>query len=251
MASLKKIIEYLDDLLEINKFSDSSTNGLQVDSGNDNIESIALAVDSGLSVIEAAKNSQLLIVHHGFFWGGIRSIDSALSKKLSCLYTNQCSLAAYHLPLDAHPEVGNNFELARLLGLVKLKSYFNFDGQNIGVIGEFEKSLDFKTIEAKLKPVSEGAPIFSWNFGKQAIKTVGIVTGSGSSALDACAKANLDLFISGEPKQEAYHTAKDLKLNAIFAGHYGTETFGVKALGRKLSEKFNVKVNFIEQPTGV
>lgn len=253
MAQLNSVISCLDSLLRSGEFADSAYNGLQVDGGESDVRLVAYAVDSGLSVIEAAVKAEadLLIVHHGLMWGGEQAVVGPYGKKVELLMRHHCSLYASHLPLDAHREVGNGFELARHIGLENLEPFCQYKGQMIGAKGMSQKSQPLekfielaKTIPGALEPVV-------LPFGKREIQRVGIVTGSGSFAIHSAAQDGLDLLISGEAKQEAYHLAKELKVNAIFAGHYATETFGVSALARRLQKDFDVKTIFIDEPTGI
>jgi dinuclear metal center YbgI/SA1388 family protein len=254
MSNLTSLVHFLDTLLKPAVFRDSALNGLQVESSKQNILKVATAVDAGLSVIEKAIQfgAHLLIVHHGLFWGGSYPITGALAKKIELLLSKGCSLYAAHLPLDAHLEVGNNAELARYMNLDQVTPYFEHDGQPIGVRASAtppRKRDDFiERGKAMLGALSQ--PLLL-PFGKELINTVGIVTGSGSSAISACAEAGIDLLITGEAKQSAYHEAKERKQNVLFLGHYATETFGVRALGTLLKKRFEVEEIFIDEPTGI
>lgn len=253
MTNLNEIIPFLNTLLESTSFDDASSNGLQVESPETTISKVALSVDSGLSIIERAvsEQAQLLIVHHGLFWGDIRSISGVLAKKITLLIQSRCSLYASHLPLDAHQQVGNGSELARFLGAIDIKPFCEYRGKLIGAQGSFEKltSIDEITEKCRNIPHSKGLTILP--FGKKEIKNIGIVTGSGAFAITKCKEEGLDLLVSGEPKHEAYHLAKELGINAIFAGHYATETFGVLALGRELRNKYGVETIFLNEETGI
>ena len=253
-ATLSSIVTFLDQLLAVQTFQDTALNGLQVESGSTEIKSVAVAVDAGSSIIERAidLDADLLIVHHGIFWGECRAITGGLGKKVRKLLSGQCSLYASHLPLDAHLSVGNGAELARFFGLGEIQGYFEYRGQNIGVKASLSsaKPLQYFVDRAKEMIGALATPLLL-PFGASDVRTVGIVTGSGSSALDACALAGLDLLISGEPKQEVYHHAKELRQSCLFAGHYATETFGIRALQRILSDRFRVETHFIDEPTGI
>jgi len=253
MASLTGMTEFLDQWLNTAAFNDSSRNGLQVDSGAPEVSRVAVAVDSGLSVIEAAieQQAQLLIVHHGLLWGAEHPVTGNFGKKVRALINGGCSLYASHLPLDAHPEVGNNVELARLVGLNYLEPYMPYKGGLLGIRGSTlsPRSLDWFANE--LASIPGASPCLTLPFGPAAISTVGVVTGSGLLALEESARLGLDLFITGEPKQSAYHDAKELGINVLFAGHYATETFGVRAVGERLKEVFGIETLFIDEPTGI
>ncbi|MBX7145257.1 MAG: Nif3-like dinuclear metal center hexameric protein [Oligoflexia bacterium] len=253
MADLKEINSYLTNLLSPHNFRDSSLNGIQVESSQTTVSRVAVAVDAGLSIIEQAiqGKAQLLIVHHGIFWGHEQAVRGPLARKLELLLKNGCSLMAWHLPLDAHPELGNNIELARYYGLSSCAPFLKMDGAFIGFKGTLQTAAKpeyFIDLSRKMQGAKE--PLFL-AFGKQSIKSVGIVTGSAAFGVREAAAEGLDLYVTGEPKQDVYHLAKELGINALFAGHYATETFGVRSLGKKLEKEFNVSSWFIDEPTGI
>ncbi len=254
MIQLPSLLSYLDSLLQPKLYQDVALNGLQVESGTETIRTVAFAVDCGKSIVEAAvkKEADMLIVHHGLFWGTEQAITGPLAQKISLLLSNGCSLFASHLPLDGNAEVGNGFELARHIGLENIEGFCEYLGQTVGALGSLPKPLSRSEIVGKLKEI-EGAlesPLLL-PFGKEEVKSIGVVTGSGAFAIPLCKEMGIDLLISGEPKQEAYHLAKELEVNALFAGHYATETFGVRALSRRIEQDFDVSTVFIEEPTGI
>jgi len=252
---LHSLVQFLDALLlsgtEDAVAIDSARNGLQVESGGD-IKKVAFAVDSGASIIEKAieLEAQLLVVHHGLFWGQESAISGVFGRKIERLMKRGCSLYASHLPLDAHQEVGNNVELARFLNLERVKPAFSIKGCHIGATAHTHKARKLQEFVSKLATL-RAAPPLVLPFGKSEISTVGIITGSGAALLEQCPSLGIDLFISGEPKQSAYHLAKELQINAIFAGHYATETFGVRALQKKISKDFDIATIFIDEDTGI
>ena len=253
-TNLSAIVDCLNQLLENDKYRDEFLNGLQVDSGNQEIKKVAGAVDAGLSVFESAvaEGADLLLTHHGLLDINSQRITGVHAKKIQTLIKGGCSLYTSHLPLDGNLEVGNAAELARHLDMVDILPYFVIDGRSIGVSARFKQEKSLKEITSMLSMLEGGSsqPMLL-NFGKQRIKTVGIVTGSGSSAIGASAEAGFDLLISGESKQKAYHMAKEFQTNVIFAGHYATETFGVKALLRHLALRFQISTVFVHEPTGI
>jgi len=253
MTSISTVINYLNNILTPEKYKDSSSNGLQIDSGNPEIKKIGLAVDSGISVLEEAvkNNCDLLICHHGIFWGGEYSITELLAKKTKILIDGGCSLYVSHLPLDGNLDVGNNSELAKLFELKDVEGFFEIEGSTIGVKGNTKEKVDIEYFISKSSGIIGAIKPFVLPFGKDSISSVGIVSGSGSSAIPVCAKEQIDLLISGEPKQESYHSAKDCSQSVLFLGHYATETFGVVALGKRLEKELNIKTYFIDQPTGI
>lgn len=247
---LSKITSFLDEYLEIEKFNDTSNNGLQVE-GEKEIEKIAFAVDACLETFErAAKiDANLIVAHHGLIWGGIDYIRGILFRRLKFLIEKGISLYAAHLPLDVHKEVGNNAMLLKMLDLEPKESFGEYKGVKIGWIGEFDepKLLDeiVNTVETKLNVKANVL-----EFGDKKIKRVAAVSGKGAFSLNEAIENGLDLLITGEAEHEAYHIAKEGKINVIFAGHYATETLGVKALMDVIKQKFDVDVEFIDIPTG-
>jgi dinuclear metal center YbgI/SA1388 family protein len=214
------------------------------------IKKIGFAVDAVLSTFQKAKHEKidLLIVHHGIKWkkqkNNINKIRENFLKK------NKIALYAVHLPLDLNSKYGNNIELAKILNLKEVKKFGKYHGFKIGYKGEFKKTINLNNIAKILnKELKTKCKIFK--FGKKQIKTIGIVSGGGSDAIEEAVKQKLDCFLTGEIPLHAYHIAKDYKISIIEAGHYATETLGVKALIQLIKEKFNIKVIFIDNPTGV
>ena len=253
MAQLTSIIGYVDNLLQPKLFNDSALNGLQVDAGEGTIRIVAYAVDAGLSVIERAiaEEAQLLIVHHGLFWGKVHPISGAFGEKIKILLKQRCSLYASHLPLDASLEVGNGVELARFFGLKQIEGFCEYNGKMVGAKGILEKPVELEYFTERAAGMVGLAGPLVLPFGNREIRRVGIVTGSGAFAITPCQQEGLDLLISGEPKQEVYHQARELHMNALFLGHYATEIFGVRALAQRLEENFDVRTFFINEPTGI
>jgi len=253
-STIQAVTTYLDDLLESTKYKDASINGLQIEASDRPIKHIAFAVDCGLSVIEQATSlkADLLVVHHGLWWQSVQPIVGPLAAKLRLCFNKGLSIYASHLPLDGHPTLGNAAQLAEFLQLQNLRGFFEHGDRTIGVSGVFPKPVPIQDVAARLGMcVGSVHPPLVLEFGKREIGSAAIVTGSGSIALEACARAPFDLLISGEPKHEVYHRAKELACSAIFAGHYVTETFGVRALQRVLAETFRVETSWIDEPTGI
>ena len=251
MASLTEITDYLYEELNIPRYADSSVNGVQVE-GRAEVNKVCVALDSGLSIVKTAveKKADFLFVHHGQFWGGGPPVVGVYRELLELLLLNKITLYACHIPLDAHVELGNNFALARHIGLTDLKQCFDHEGQQIGCKGNNQSTIE--EIEAKLKTLPGGdAPIISCLFGPNPPKKIAICSGGAANELYKYEYEGFDTFISGEAKQYAYHFCKERKLNAIFAGHYRTETLGVRLVGEQLKEKFGVEFEFIDEPTGI
>jgi dinuclear metal center YbgI/SA1388 family protein len=248
---LYDLVNYMDDYLKINEITDVSINGLQIE-GKRDVKKICLGVDSSLEIFKetSKRKADLLIVHHGLIWGGLKNIRGLVKERISSLVENGISLYAAHLPLDMHPEVGNNIELIKILNLSDPEPFGAYHGVKIGFKGRCEKA---KSIQELSKTLEKSLPakVESFNFGPDKIKSVGIVSGGGGSAFEDCIKEELDLFITGEPSHTIYHIAKESGINLIFAGHYATEKLGVMALGRKVEEKYGLKAEFIDIPTGL
>lgn len=250
---LMKIVEWLDDYLKIESYkqADNALNGLQVASVNQSVKKVALAVDACLSTFEKSHKIgvDLICVHHGLFWGKQASIIGNLYERVKYLQENQLALYAVHLPLDAHQESGNNRVISEQLGLKKIKGFGDYRGVIIGIEGEWETPISMEKICHLMKVESEGKEFL--NFGKSEIKKVGIVSGAAASMVIQAIKKGFDLFITGESSHEVYHLCKEQKMNIIFAGHYQTETGGVRAVGKLLEKKFGIESEFIEDPTGL
>jgi dinuclear metal center YbgI/SA1388 family protein len=257
--TLSSITTFLDELLPPLAYLDSSQNGLQLDAGRGDVTHIAFAVDAGESVIAEAvsRGADLLVVHHGLLWSTApAAITGPLGRKVKLLIEGGCSLYGSHLPLDGHQEVGNGAQLAQMLGLHDVKPFCFYKGGPVGCWGRCTRTMTFESASSILQALSGASPHLILPFGKSSFSTVAIVTGSGSFALEECARADIDLFISGEPKHEAYHLAKELRQSALFAGHYATETVGVLALKQRLEQKsieksWNLRTSFIDEPSGI
>ncbi len=246
-----ELVAFLDEYLQISAYPDKSSNGLQVE-GKPEVERVAFAVDTTLKTIERAAKAKadMLIVHHGMIWGGLNYITGMHYKRLRALIENGLNLYAAHLPLDAHPEVGNNVELLKLLGLKPKGPFGDYRGLSIGYWGEFERP---EPIEKVAQIIAEklDATVKTYEFGKREVKTVGAVSGAGAFALEEAWKKGIDLLITGESGHADYLTAVDLPQSVLVAGHYKTETLGVKALMGLLKERFGLDVFFIDEPTGL
>ena len=248
MAKLKEVVDFLDNELGIKDVEDRSNNGLQV-SGNEEVKRIAFAVDACLEVFEKAKEFDMIIVHHGLSWGdSLKYLTGINYSRVKFLVENNISLYAAHLPLDKHKAYGNNAQFCKIFGFSNVKEFGDYNGQVIGFSGEKEISLkDFvKEINEKLNTKCKVL-----DFGNEKIKNIGVVSGGGSSALNEAIDKDLDCFVTGEIPHYAYQLAKEGKINLIAAGHYATETLGVKALMNPVKEKFNVEVKFIDAPSGL
>ncbi len=249
LSTLKK---YLDEELNIEQFAgDSSLNGLQVE-GAGKVARATLAVDAcNLSIRKAVANrSQILIVHHGLFWGGPVPVTGILRKRLALLLKNHLSLYAAHLPLDCHPRIGNNARLADMLKLEKAETFGNYKGLDLGIMGLLPRPITPSGFARKTgKLLSSRAEVFP--FGGKKISRLAIVSGGGASLALQAARAGCDALLTGEPAHSAYHPAREAGISLICGGHYATETVGIKALGELISSNFGMETVFVDIPTGL
>ena len=245
MVNAKEIAEFLNSELKIHDIEDSSCNGLQVENEVE-IKKIGFAVDACLESMKKAKDAscQMLITHHGMIWEGIKYIKGDTYKKVSFLIKNDLALYAAHLPLDRHEEHGNNIKLADMLGLRNIGPFGFHNGKPIGFIGETNTTLE----EIKNKLTENNLRTDCFCHGNNEIKKIAIISGNGKGEVYQAVLAGADLYLTGEKNYKYHNLAKENNFNVICAGHYATETLGVKALMLLLKEKFNVEVEFIDNP---
>ncbi|MBN2454065.1 Nif3-like dinuclear metal center hexameric protein [Candidatus Woesearchaeota archaeon] len=252
MPSLFSITRFLDEILRIRDIADSSNNGLQVGKGGE-IFKVAFAVDACLDAFEKAKKAgaNLVVVHHGISWkDSLKYLTDFNYKRINFLMSSSMALYAAHLPLDKHNDYGNNVQLFRLLKLKNTKPFGEYEGDFIGYSGEFEKEMEVEEVAAILKE-NLGSECKILKFGREKIRTAAVVSGRAAECLAEAVQKGVDVLITGEVVHESYHTAKDGGINVIAAGHYKTETLGVKALMPLVQQKFNIPTVFIESDTGM
>ena len=252
MVNRDEIVNFLNEYLNVLAFPDKSRNGLQVE-GKEEVEKIAFAVDACMDTFIKARafGADMLIVHHGLIWGGIEYVRGLVQKRLKFLLENELNLYAAHLPLDLHPEVGNNAQLLKLLELEPREPFGSYNGLNIGYISEFDEPKPLPLVAQILVEKLKTDYVKAYEFGVEEIRRVGVVSGRGGFAIPEAIEKGVNLFITGEFLHDDYHTAKEGRLSVIAAGHYASETLGVKALMPILREKFGVKTVFIDNPTGL
>ena len=250
---LESIVQYMDEYLSVAAHPDypGALNGLQVD-GPESVERIAVAVDaSEASIAEAARRgADLMIVHHGLFWGGLRPLTGRNLRRVRGLIENDIALYSCHLPLDGHAEVGNSALLARAIGLELDGRFASFQGAPIGWHGWPDPSLDLAGLMAALQKAL-GGPVHVIPGGPERIDRVGVVTGGGASFIEEAARMGLDALVTGEGSHHSHFDAMELGVHLLLGGHYATETFGVRALGAHLAERFDLTFEFVDQPTGL
>jgi dinuclear metal center YbgI/SA1388 family protein len=246
------IVSLLDKTLRTSEISDRSVNGLQVE-GVSEITKIGLAVDASLKTYKLARKNdcQMLIVHHGIIWEGIKSITGPMHRQIEFLIKTGMNLYASHLPLDLHPILGNNAMIAKTLGLKNIQPFGVYkNGTHLSFEGELPRAATLKSM-AELVKNKFGGPAVTLPFGPQKIKSVAIMSGGGSFALAEAIQKKIDLFVTGESSHENHHAALEGKINVIYGGHYHTEKLGVQAVGEFLKKKFKVETVFLDVPTKV
>ena len=251
MTALSKIVDYTNDFLRIREIGDwdNALNGLQIENSGD-VTKIGASVDASTRILEAAakQNVDLVIVHHGLFWPGLQPVTGVLQRQLNLAFKNNIALYSAHLPLDLHPLVGNNAQLATVLGLTSNQPFFEEKGQLTGV--KACVSLPRDQLDRKLQKGLSG-PVKTFMFGPKKTGTIGIITGGAGSEIYKVAQEGIDTFITGEAPHWAVVAADELGMNLLLGGHYATEVFGVKALAAHLSKRFKVPWAFIDCPTGM
>jgi dinuclear metal center YbgI/SA1388 family protein len=251
-APIRDILAEADRLLEPARFSDFGPNGLQVPGPHD-ASVVASAVSANAETFEKAADmdTDLLLVHHGLFWPAAGPLDHVLKRRLQLLFDADIALAAYHLPLDAHPEIGNNALLARALGAAGLTPFADHKGQPIGFLAELPgDGLTATDLQVATEQVTNH-PTLAFLAGPERIARIGIVTGGGADYLPDAAEAGADAFITGEVPERSMALAQEHSIHLIAAGHYATETFGIKRLGETLAERFGLQHVFIDVPNPI
>ena len=246
-----ELVNWLNDYLRIADYKDISLNGLQVE-GAEEVQKVAVAVDSSQSTFEQAADmgADMLIVHHGLFWGRQIPVTGIHKKRIKYLLDKDISLYAAHIPLDAHKEVGNNWGLARILAMTELEDFGEWQGMPIGVKGVFPTPLSLKDLaDAIEKALGESVLVHAG--GKMEVSSLGIISGGAAWDVITAAEQGLDAFLTGEPKHETFYDSFERGINSLYAGHYMTETVGVNLLADKLKEEFALATEFVLLPTGL
>jgi dinuclear metal center YbgI/SA1388 family protein len=252
-AAASEILAELDRVLEPERFEDYCVNGLQVP-GPDQVRTIATGVSAHAELFELAarEHAQLLLVHHGLFWGsGVTALDALLKRRLQILFDAGIALAAYHLPLDAHPQFGNNALLAQALGGGELSPFALHRGQPIGFLATFPgDGLPAHELFARAAAITGREPLV-FEAGPPRVRRLAIVSGAGADYTADAAAAGADALLTGEPAERSMALARESGVHLIAAGHYATETLGVKRLGEHVAERFDVRHVFLDVPNPV
>lgn len=247
MADRDAIVAFADELLEVERYRDYGPIGLQVE-GAPEVTKIVCAVSASLELFELAAESgaQMVLVHHGIFWDGEPLvIERRLKGRLKVLFERDLSLVAYHLALDAHPEIGNAARLARELG-VEVEGNF----AEIGVAGSLPEPVSAEIFAARVGKALDREPL-GFLFGPDPVRTVAILTGGGGRNLLDAAHAGYDLFLTGEAKEQTRRDARELGIHFLAAGHHATERLGIQALAERIGERFGVAWEYLELPNPV
>jgi dinuclear metal center YbgI/SA1388 family protein len=251
MISLADLVSFLDSELRVAEIADypGAVNGLQLANGG-RVGRIVAAVDASLPVIEAAAKGGpgLLIVHHGMFWQGTQAIAGAYYRKLKTAMDAGLAVYSSHLPLDVHPEWGNNILLAKAVGLINPQPFFEKKGLYLGLRGEM--TVDRSEFAGILRK-AVGAGVHLCPGGPQSISSIGIITGGAGGEVAEVAAAGVDTFVTGEGPHWSYPLAEELGINLFYAGHYATETFGVKRVAEIIEQRYKLPWHFIDHPTGL
>jgi len=249
MARRRDIVSYLDECLAVASIDDSSRNGLQVE-GAEEVHRVGLAVDASLEAYRRAAEAgcQMLAVHHGIIWNGLQSVTGVWYRHLRFLIEQDLNLYAAHLPLDLHADLGNNARLASMLNLRETVPFGMYRGRMIGFAGRRPDRPTLETLVAELS-AGLGGPCTTLPFGPPRIASVGIVSGGGSDALPEAVQKGLHCLVTGEPNHANHHFALEAGISVVYAGHYHSETPGVKALGPMLEKQFGVETVFLDVPT--
>jgi dinuclear metal center YbgI/SA1388 family protein len=250
-AKLVDIVAYLDEYLRVSEVPDAAhaVNGLQVSNAG-TVNQLAGAVDLCKATIDMAaeQGADLMLVHHGLFWGGLRPLTGRDYRRVATLVSHDIAVYSGHLPLDLHADVGNNALLVRQLGVTQRGQFGEEYGIRIGVWGELDIS---RAALAQRLAALLGVTPRVLPFGPERVQRIGVVTGAAGSMIAQAAAAGLDTFITGEGRHHSFFDAEELGLNVFYAGHYATETLGVKALAEHIASRFNLPWTFLDHPTGL
>jgi dinuclear metal center YbgI/SA1388 family protein len=248
---LQDLQVYLDEFLRVREVPDypQALNGVQV-ANSGNVTRIAVAVDAVQHTIERAVESgaDLLLVHHGLFWDGNQPVTGRRYRRLRALFEADLAVYSAHIPLDVHPEVGNNAVLARALGVEVQGSFGEYKGHPLGVWGTLEMRRE--ALGARLDELL-GGPVRMIACGPERVRRVGVITGGAGEMIGAAQAAGLDAFVTGEGAHHHFFDAEEGGINLFFGGHYATEVWGVRALAQHLEDRFGLPWTFIDHPTGL
>lgn len=245
-----KLFAHLDEYLGVSQFKDYCPNGLQVE-GTSQVEKIALGVSVNQALIDQAIEwgADTIMAHHGLFWrGDPQRLTGFRRNRLKAVLENDINVAGYHLPLDAHPQVGNNACIARELGLVDTFMFGSAGGQPLGLAGTLKSAVPAAELLRKVIDIcdSDAENVVSFLNGPALVQKVGVITGGGGKMIEDAIDAEVDFYITGEPEEPSMGIAAEAGIHFVAAGHHRTETFGIKALGEHIAARFGVETRFFE-----
>ena len=246
-VALTELVQYLDQLLQPGQFRDYCPNGLQVE-GRARISKLVTGVTASQRLLDQAIawGADAILVHHGYFWKGERhEVVGIKRRSLATLLGNEVSLLAYHLPLDAHPEVGNNARLGRLLGMDRHEPLQPEDPGGVGNIGTLPEALAAGTLVEQLEQIT-GRSALHIGDAEALVRRIAWCTGAAQGYIEAAVAAGADLFVTGEVSEQTVHIAREEGIHFVAAGHHATERYGVQALGEHLAETFSLQHRFID-----
>ena len=240
---------YLDGLLRVNEISDYCPNGLQVE-GKVKIQKIVTGVTASQALIDKAidVNADAILVHHGYFWKGETQVITGMKKKrIAALLANDINLYGYHLPLDVHPEYGNNRQLGDLLQVENIRAATQIKPVGVVMLGELAESMSASTLQEKLQRLL-GRQVLVETTEGSTLTSIAWCTGGGQGFIESAVELGVDGFITGEVSEQTIHTAREMNISFFAAGHHATERYGIKALGEHIKEHFAIDVEFIDIP---
>jgi dinuclear metal center YbgI/SA1388 family protein len=246
----ERLARHLDEILRVDAIPDDSMNGLQV-ANSGKLTAVASAVDASAASIRKAAESKadFLIVHHGLFWGKPVPLTGPMRDRVRLLIESDIALYACHLPLDLHPELGNNIRLCREMGWNTSFEFGDYHGVTIGRGVVPRRPVPLEDLARRLQETTGAEPVV-WRFGPSRAKRIAVISGGAMSMLEQVASSGFDTFLTGEFRHSSYWFAKEAGINVVFGGHYATETFGVRALGERIRSNFGLETGFLDLPTG-
>jgi dinuclear metal center YbgI/SA1388 family protein len=250
--SLSALVAYLDEYLEARKGSDFGPNGLQVE-GREQVRKVVTGVSAGAELFAKARGAgaDAVLVHHGLFWQGLPvTLTGYRYRRVAELIHSRMSLLAYHLPLDRHPDLGNNALAARAFALTEIEPFGEHGGYPVGCKGRFREPLPAAGLVELCREVFGQEPV-AFLAGRDPVSTVGLISGGGQHEIYEAIAGGLDAYVTGEASEWIMNVARDAGIHYLAAGHYATERLGVRALGEHLARRFGLEVEFIDIPNPV
>ncbi len=250
-TTLDSLVSLLDGTLRCSAFQDASNNGLQIANAG-TVSRVITGVDASLRLLQEAarRGSDCVVCHHGLSWGdSLKRITGLNHRLVAFAIRHNIAVYAAHLPLDAHPRFGNNAQLCKALGLGRLSPAFCYHGEMIGFSGVYDKPLTLEAFcECVRKAVNPDLRVL--DFGKKRIRRVGVVSGGAADMVDQAAALHCDVYLTGEPTLQGYNLAENLEQNVVFAGHYATEVFGVRALASLVTRRLGMPAECVDFKIG-